>query len=137
MSLVILIRQGLIFCFCLHSKIYIVLNNTIVLGDCCLCYNFHVQFVKGDSMFLMSKHHTSGTIGGQSKHLIVRCGIVSGVASDMFHGVPIGNGVHKVEMQGVVLPKTFLMFSNSKDDLPQLLLKDVKGQFTLWEGASM
>jgi hypothetical protein len=29
------------------------------------------------------------------------------------------------------------MFPNSKDDPPQLLFKDVKGQFTLWEGASM
>jgi hypothetical protein len=31
-------------------------------------------------------------------------GVVFGVASDMFHGVPIGNGVHKVEVQGVMLP---------------------------------
>jgi hypothetical protein len=36
-----------------------------------------------------------------------------------------------------MLLKTSLMFPNSKDDLPQLLLKDVKGQFTLWEGANM
>ncbi len=36
-----------------------------------------------------------------------------------------------------MLPKTYLIFPNSKDDLPQLLLKDVKSQFTLWEGASM
>jgi hypothetical protein len=70
-------------------------------------------------MFLMSKHHTSGTFGGQSKHFIVRCGVVFGVASDMFHGVPIGDGVHKVEVQGAMLLETFLMFSNSKDDLVQ------------------
>jgi hypothetical protein len=29
------------------------------------------------------------------------------------------------------------MFPNFKDDPPQLLLKDVKSQFRLWEGASM
>jgi hypothetical protein len=55
----------------------------------------------------------------------------------MFHGVPIGDGVYNVEVQGVMLPETSLMFPNSKDDLPQLLFKDVKGQFTLWEGAIM
>jgi len=88
-----------------------------------------VQFSKGDSMFLISKHHTSGTTNGQSKHFIVRCGVVSGV---MFHGVPIGDGVYKVEVQGVMLPKTSLMFPNSKDNPPQLLFKDVKGQFTHW-----
>ncbi len=55
----------------------------------------------------------------------------------VFHGVPIGNGVYKVEVKGVILLKTSLMFPNSKDDPPQLLFKDVKGQFTLWEGANM
>ncbi len=74
-------------------------------------------------MFLMSNCHTSGTTGG----LIVGCGMVFGVASDMFHGVPIGNGVYKVEVQGVMLLETSLMFQNFKDDLPQLILKDVKG----------
>ncbi len=61
-------------------------------------------------MFLMSKHHTSGTTGGQSKRFIVGCGVVFGVANDMFHGVPIGNGVYKVEVQGVMLLETSLMF---------------------------
>jgi hypothetical protein len=37
-------------------------------------------------MFLMNKRHTSGTIGGQGKHFIAGCGVVSSVASDMFHG---------------------------------------------------
>jgi hypothetical protein len=36
----------------------------------------------------------------------------------------------------VMLPKTSLMFPNFKDDPPQLLLKDTRGQFKLWEGAS-
>jgi hypothetical protein len=45
-----------------------------------------VQFAKGDLMFLMNKRHTSGTIGGQGKHFIAGCGVVSSVASDMFHG---------------------------------------------------
>jgi hypothetical protein len=52
----------------------------------------------------------------------------------MFHGVPIGDGVYKVEVQGVMLPKTSLMFPNSKDNPPKLLFKDVKGQFTHWGG---
>jgi hypothetical protein len=30
------------FVFVLHSKAYIALNNIIICGDCCLCYNFHV-----------------------------------------------------------------------------------------------
>jgi hypothetical protein len=85
----------------------------------------------------MSKRHTSGTTSGQGKHFIVRCGVVFGVVDDMFHGVPIGDGVYKVEVQGVMLLETSLMFQNSKDDPPQLLLKDVKSQFRLWEGASM
>jgi hypothetical protein len=29
------------------------------------------------------------------------------------------------------------MFLDSKDDPPQLLFKDEKGQFTLWEGGTM
>jgi len=45
----------------------------------------------------------------------------------VFHGVPNGNGVYKVEVQCVMLLETSLMFPNSKDDPPQLLLKDVKG----------
>jgi hypothetical protein len=49
-------------------------------------------------MFLMNKCHTSGTIGGQGKHFIVGCGVVSNVVGDMFHGVPIGDGVYKVEV---------------------------------------
>ncbi len=48
-----------------------------------------MKFAKDDSMFLMSKCHTSGTTGGQGKRFfIARCGGVSSVASDMFHGVP-------------------------------------------------
>jgi hypothetical protein len=54
--------------------------------------------MKGDSVFLMNKRHTSGTIGGQGKYFIVGFGVVSGIVDDMFHGVPIGNGVYKVEV---------------------------------------
>jgi hypothetical protein len=47
----------------------------------------------------MSKCHISGTTGGQGKRFfIARCGVVSSVANDMFHGVPIGDGVYKVEV---------------------------------------
>jgi hypothetical protein len=64
-----------------------------------------VQFAKGDSMFLMSKHHTGGTTNGQGKRFIVGCGVVSDVVGDMFHGVLIGDGVYKVEVHGVMLLK--------------------------------
>jgi hypothetical protein len=44
---------------------------------------------------------------------------------------------YKVEVHGVMLLETTLIFPNLKDDLPQLLLKVVIGQFTLWEGANL
>jgi hypothetical protein len=36
----------------------------------------------------------------------------------MFHGVVIENKVYKVEVHGVMLPKTTLIFPNMKDDPP-------------------
>jgi hypothetical protein len=38
--------------------------------------------------------------------------------------------VYKVEVHDVMLFNPTLMFPNAKDDLPQLFLKDLKGQFT-------
>jgi hypothetical protein len=55
----------------------------------------------------------------------------------MFHGAFIVDGVYKVEVHGVILLKTTLFQPNFKDDPPQQLLKDVKGQFTLLEGANV
>jgi membrane protease subunit (stomatin/prohibitin family) len=81
-------------------------------------------------VFLLSKRHTI-TIGTKSH--IAANGVVFVVASNMFHGVIIEDGVYKVEVQGVTLLETTLIFPNMKDDLPHLLLKDVKGQFTLWK----
>jgi hypothetical protein len=92
-----------------------------------------VQFDKGDSIFLLNKCHTTAT--GTKRH-IVASGVVSGVVGDMFHGVVIEDEVYKVEVHGVMLPKTTLIF-HMKDDPPQLLLKDVKSQFTFWEGANL
>ncbi len=45
--------------------------------------------------------------------------------------------MYKVELYGVMLPKQALMFLTCKDDLPQLLVNDMKGQFTIGKGASM
>ncbi len=75
------------------------------------------------------------TIG--TKCHIVANGVVFGVASNMFHGVVIEDGVYKVEVHGVMFIKTILIFPNMKDDLAHLLLKDVKGQFTLWKGVNL
>ncbi len=93
-----------------------------------------MQFDKDDLVFLLSKHHIT-TIG--TKHHIATNGIVFGVASNMFHGVVIEDGVYKVKVHGVMLPKTTLIFPNMKDDRSHLLLKDVKGQFTLWKGVNL
>jgi hypothetical protein len=74
-----------------------------------------VQFDKGDLVFLLSKHHTI-TIG--TKLHIAASGVVYGVAGDMFHGVVTKDEVYKVEVHGVILPKTTLIFPNMKDDPP-------------------
>jgi hypothetical protein len=44
-----------------------------------------------------------------------------------FHWVVIEEGAYKLEVHGVMLFETTLIFSNSKNNLAQLLLKDVKG----------
>ncbi len=66
-------------------------------------------------MFLLSKHHTI-TIG--TKCHIIANGVVYGVASVLFHGVVIEDEVYKVEVHGVMLLKTTLIFPNMKDDPP-------------------
>jgi hypothetical protein len=55
-------------------------------------------------MFLLSKCHTI-TIGTKTKSHIATNGVVFGVASNMFHGVVIEDGVYKVEVHGVKLLK--------------------------------
>jgi hypothetical protein len=81
-------------------------------------------------------------LGGVSITIRTKCHIVTNeiifvVANNMFHGVAIEDGVYKVEVHGVTLLKTTLIFPNMKDDLAHLLLKDVKGQFTLWKGVNV
>ncbi len=87
----------------------------------------------------MNKHHilANGIVLGNDKRHIATNGVISGVVGDMFHGALIADGVYKVEVQGVTFLKTTLFQPNFKGDHPQLLLKNVKGQFTLWEGANM
>jgi hypothetical protein len=83
----------------------------------------------------MSKCHVlvSGIIFGNGKCHIAASGVVFGVVGDMFHGSLIIDGVYKVDVYGVTLHETTLFQPHFKEDLPQLLLKDVKGQFTIWE----
>jgi hypothetical protein len=87
----------------------------------------------------MKKYHilASRIIFTNGKRHIVTSRVVSSVVDDMFHEVIIADGVYKVEVWGVMLPETTLFQPNLKDDPPQLLLKDMKGQFTLWQGANM
>jgi len=80
-------------------------------------------------VFLISTHHipTSGIVYGVGKCHITTSKVIFGVASDTFHWVVIEEGAYKVEVHGVMLFKTTFIFSNSKSNLAQLLLKDVKG----------
>jgi hypothetical protein len=50
----------------------------------------------------------------------------------MYHGAQIRQGVCKVEVKFVLMPKTTLPFPNHHDDPPQEFLVQVKNQFTLW-----
>jgi hypothetical protein len=61
-------------------------------------------------------------------HHIATSKVIFGVANDTFHWFAIQKGAYKVEVHGVMLLKTTLTFSNSKNNIAQLLLKDVKGQ---------
>jgi hypothetical protein len=74
---------------------------------------------------LLSKHHI---VYGVGKCRIATSKVVFGVASDTFHWVAIEEGAYKVEVHGVMLLETTLIFSNSKNNHAQLLLKDVRGQ---------
>jgi hypothetical protein len=57
------------------------------------------------------------------KHILVANEIVHGVPRDTFHGFKIGDGVYKVEVQGVILADAPLPFLNNKDEPPQLFVK--------------
>jgi hypothetical protein len=63
--------------------------------------------------------------------------LVSGILGDLFHGAQIVDGMYKVEVFGLMLLDAPLPFLNYKDDPLQLLLKQVQGQFTLWDNAMM
>jgi hypothetical protein len=71
------------------------------------------------------------------KHIPVANEIVRGVPRDTFHGSKIGNGVYKVEVQGVMLANAPLPFPNNKDEPPQLFVNQAQGQFALWESGQM
>jgi hypothetical protein len=63
--------------------------------------------------------------------------VVSRILGDLFHGAQIENGLYKVEVFGLMLLDAPLPFLNYKDDPLQLFLKQVQGQFTLWDNAMM
>ncbi len=63
--------------------------------------------------------------------------IVCGVPGNLFHGAKIVDGVYKVEVKALMLPDAPLIFQNYKDEPTQLLLKQMQGQFTLWESDMM
>ncbi len=63
--------------------------------------------------------------------------VVYKVPGDSFHGTQIDNGLYKVEVRGLMLLDVPLPFPNHKDDPPQLELKQVQGQITLWSSAIM
>ncbi len=72
-----------------------------------------MQFDKGDLVFLLSKRHTTTRIG--TKCHIAANGVVFGVVINMFHGVVIEDGEYKMEVHGVTLLKTTLIFPNMKE----------------------
>jgi hypothetical protein len=79
----------------------------------------------GDEVFLMHKCFCATRT------------IVCGVQGNFFHGAKIVYGVYKVEVKALMLPNAPLIFPNYKDELTQLLLNQLQGQFTLWESAMM
>jgi hypothetical protein len=50
----------------------------------------------------------------------------------MSYGAQIRQGVYKVDVKFVLMPKTPLTFPNHYDDPSQEFLTHVKKQFTLW-----
>lgn len=74
-----------------------------------------MQFGIGDSMFLLNKRQIAGSA------------IVFGPPKkDMFHGVEIKEGVYKVEMKFVLIPRAPLPFLDYGDDSLQLCVKQVR-----------
>jgi hypothetical protein len=57
------------------------------------------------------------------KHIPVASAIVCGVPRDTFHGSTIGDGVYKVEIQGVMLVDAPLPFPNNKNESLQVFVK--------------
>jgi hypothetical protein len=62
--------------------------------------------------------------------------VISRVPGDLFDRAQIVDGLYKVEVFGLMLLDAPLPFPNYKDD-PLQLLKQVQGQFTLWDNAMM
>jgi hypothetical protein len=85
-----------------------------------------VQFAKGDEVFLMQKHFCATRA--------IVCGFPG---KDLFHGAYLTNDLYKLEVDAMMLPDAPLPFPNYKDEYVQLCLKQVQGQFTLWESALM
>jgi hypothetical protein len=85
----------------------------------------------------MNKAH-NGTTFGVGKCFITTHGVVSSLLGDVFMGLLLEMVCTRWRcMVYVMLPKQALMFLTCKYDLPQLLVNDMKGQFTIAKGASM
>jgi hypothetical protein len=70
-----------------------------------------------------------------NKRQIAGSAIVFGLPKkDMFHWVEIKEGVYKVEMKFVLIPRAPLPFPHHGDDSLQLCLKQMINQFALWGG---
>ncbi len=90
-----------------------------------------VQFTLGELVFLLHKCELDGM------GTFATSAIIFGILGDLFHGRQIVDGLYKVEVFGLMLLDAPLPFLNYKDDPLQLFLKQVQGQFTLWDNAMM
>ncbi len=89
-----------------------------------------VQFTLGELVFLLHKCELDGM------GTFATSAIIFGILGDLFHGRQIVDGLYKVEVFGLMLLDAPLPFPKYKDCL-QLLLKQVQGQFTLWDSVMM
>ncbi len=90
-----------------------------------------VKFTISEMVFLLHKCKPDG-MGTPIASVVVFV-----VLRDLFHGVQIVDDLYKVEVFGLMFPDAPLPFPNYKDDPLQLVLKQVQGQFTLWDNAMM
>ena len=77
----------------------------------------------GDEIHLMNLRFT------KQKLAVGRISSLGGV--DMFHYLPIPSSCYRIDVTQVLQPNVPLMFENK--DAEQFVLKDVKGENTIWD----